>query len=33
MVRVWQGDEDWVFGWHSELTERGNLGPVDLRNI
>jgi hypothetical protein len=29
MVRVRQGEEDWVFGWHAELNERGNLGPVN----
>jgi hypothetical protein len=29
MVRVWQGEKDWAFGWHTELNERGNLGPVD----
>jgi hypothetical protein len=29
MVRVWRGEKDWVFGWHSELNERGHLGSVD----
>ena len=33
MVRVWEGEQVWVFGWHSELNERGNLSLVDLRNI
>lgn len=29
LVRVWKGEEDWVFGWNRKLKKKENLDSVD----